>query len=435
MTGRLYYTEPYRTQFKAQVVERLIWDGRPAVVLDRTAFYPASGGQPADRGNLDGIAVLDVVAREADGAVIHVLSEEVSGGEIEGQVDWQRRFDHMQQHTGQHILSAVFKKELDAETVGFHVGAESSTIDLDVTGLELGDIRPVETFANEVVWGDRPVTVQFVERDALAELGVEHPVDVDGPIRLVVIPSSREEGSTHLDVNPCGGTHVAHTGEIGMIKVVGLERRGDETRVGFLCGRRALHDYEDKNGVISALASRLTVGYWELDEAVERLRQENKELRHAERELRQRLLDMERERLAETARAEGPYRVVGRVWQGRTPDELRILARKLVERSDVVALLFSVVERTHFCFARAENLELDVNELLQEACTRLDGKGGGRPQVAQGSAPAADVSEVKRVLDDLLTGLEPPYSASSLAPESRIPAKGRNSPSNAESNS
>jgi alanyl-tRNA synthetase len=405
MTRRLYYTEPYRTHFEAQIVERTTWDARPAVVLDRTAFYPMSGGQPADRGELDGVAVLDVVEREPDGAVIHVLSGGIPDGTVEGHVDWQRRFDHMQQHTGQHVLSAAFQQTLGAETIGFHLGAESSTIDLDVTELEIERVRAVESLANDVVWDDRAVAVHYVDDDALAELGIERPDDVEGPVRLLVIPGSPEEAGTHFDINPCGGTHVARTGEIGIIKVVGLERRGDATRVTFLCGRRALRDYEDKNGVIAALVGRLTVGFWELDDAVERLQEENKELRWTERELKQRLLDLETDQLVEAADVRGPYRVVGRVWQHRNPDELRILARKLVDRSQVVALLFSIDERTQFCFARAEDIELDVNELLQEACARLEGRGGGRPQVAQGSAPAAEASEVERILEDLLVRL------------------------------
>ncbi|MEA3376867.1 MAG: DHHA1 domain-containing protein [Chloroflexota bacterium] len=407
MTSRLYHTEPYQTHFEARVVEALTWDGRPAVVLDRTAFYPASGGQPADAGVLGGVPVVDVVARESDGAIVHVLSQELSDQTVAGQVDWERRFDHMQQHTGQHILSAAFEKELGAETVGFHLGGDSSTIDLDVPGLKMEDVEPVEALANEMVWADREVAVRFVGWDALAALCVEPPPDVEGPIRLIVIPGPRGEAGTEFDVNPCGGTHVARTGEIGTIKIVGLEHRGDQTRVTFLCGGRALRDYGDKSHVIDELTGRLTVGYWELDEAVERLQEENKELRRSERELRQRLLGAEAVRLVESAEARGPYRLVSRVWQGRSSDELRILARKLAEHSAVVALLFTIDERTHLCFARAEDLTLDMNLLVQDACRRLHGRGGGRAQIAQGSAPATDVSEVERVVSELLTGLGP----------------------------
>jgi alanyl-tRNA synthetase len=416
MTQRLYYTEPYRTRFTAQVIEQLDWDSHPAVVLDRTAFYPTSGGQPHDRGSLGHAQVLEVVEREIDRAIVHVLSGQLAPDEVQGQIDWQRRFDHMQQHTGQHILSAAFWQQIGADTVGFHLGETdphederipaSSTIDLDVQGLTLEDVTPVENVANQVIWEDRPVIIRFVDSDELAELAIERPADVKGPMRLVEIRGPSEGAALHFDVNPCGGTHVARTGEIGMIKIIGLEHRGDKTRIEFRCGKRALRDYEAKNSITATLASMLTVGYWELEDAIHRLQEENKQLRHIERALRQRLLDMETHQLLAAAAVSGPYRVVGKVWQQRRPDELGILARKLAEHPHVVALLFGISDRTHFCFARAEDLQVDVGRLLQEACNQLDGKGGGRPQVAQGSAPASNLEQVQTLLADLQIRLQ-----------------------------
>lgn len=427
MTKRLYFKDPYRTRFSAHVVEQLTWDGRPAVVLDRTAFYPTSGGQPADRGTLEDTEVLDVVERAEDRAIVHVLSEEPSGlgrpkgSEVKGVVDWRRRFDHMQQHTGQHILSAAFEHLLDGETVGFHLGTEASTIDVDLAGLEPEDVRPVEELANRVVWADRPVKTRFIDSDQLASLPVSRPLKVAGPTRIVEIASSpparprppsadqETEGSGRaatepsFDVNPCGGTHVARTGEIGLVKIVNLEHRGDETRVEFLCGQRAMRDYREKDAMTSRVASMLTVGYWELDQAVERMQDEVKQLRRGRRQARQRLLEMEADQLAASAVTHGPYDVVRRVWHQREASELNALARKLAERPNVIALLFSVGDRTHFCFARAEELDLNVEQLLQEACRRLDGKGGGRPQVAQGSAPPTDRTRVEAIVSDLLS--------------------------------
>jgi len=425
MTERLYYTDPYRMRFSARVVETLTWQNQPAAILDRTAFYPASGGQPADRGRLDNAEVVEVAEGEADVSgqrpIIHVLSKAITADEVEGELDWQRRFDHMQQHTGQHILSAAFERVLkDAgyphpATVGFHLGETSSTVDIDAADLTFDHVLPVEALANEVIWDDRPVNIRFVDGDAVGSSPLEDlpldgpppevPSKVKGPIRLIEIAGSASSSAApdelYFDVNPCGGTHVARTGEIGIIKIAGLEHRGDQTRIEFLCGGRALRDYEAKRSMTTTLARMLTVGSWELDAAVERLQEENKDLRHAERELRERLLDMESAQLAGRAVTCGPYRVVGTVWQERGPDELRILARKLAEHRDVVALLFSVNKRTHFCFARAEDLDLDVNKLLQEACAQLDGKGGGRPQVAQGSAPGTTVDQVESVLSSL----------------------------------
>jgi alanyl-tRNA synthetase len=394
MTERLYYTDSYCTHFSARVIERLVWEDRPAVVLDRTAFYPTSGGQPSDRGTLDGVGVLDVFVREEDGAIVHVLEHALREAEVEGLLDWSGRFDHMQQHTGQHVLSAAFERVLDADTVGFHLGTDLSTIDLNVAHLEPAAALPVEELANQVVWENRPVAVRLVNPDDLATLPLRRPPVVEGPVRIVEIAD--------LDVNPCGGTHVINTGEIGLIKIVRLEHRGGETRVEFVCGGRALRDYQAKNGMASRLTAMLTVGHWELDQAVERLQAEAKQLRHDLRAARRRLLRAEASELAEAAAAHGPHRVVGQVWERRDPAELRALAQELMQRPGLVALLVSVGERTHLCFARAEGMELDVAALLRDACAQLGGKGGGRPHLAQGSAPAADVAYVTAVVDSLI---------------------------------
>jgi len=405
MTERLYYDDAYRTQFTAEVLETLTWQGQPAVVLDRSAFYPTSGGQPADRGLLGGKSVLDVVEREEDGAVVHVLSEPLEDNRVDGQVAWGRRFDHMQQHTGQHVLSAAFEKVLGAHTVGFHLGAEVSTIDVDQADLETEALHPVEARANEVIWGDRQINVELVDRDALTGTGIELPPDLAGPVRLVTIGGVPPSQTQPFDVNPCGGTHVARTGEIGLIKIAGVEHRGEDTRIEFLCGRRALRDYQRKLRMASTLSRLLTVGTWELDQAVERLQTENRTLRHEQRDLRERLLDLEAERLLNRAETRGPYAVAAAVWEGKRPDELRMLALRLAEHSGHVALLFGVNDRTHYCFSRADDADLDVNQLLQQACAQLGGKGGGRPHIAQGSAPNASVREVRDVLDDLKAAL------------------------------
>jgi alanyl-tRNA synthetase len=416
MTERLYYADPTCRRFSARVIERCAWEGQPAAVLDRTAFYPTSGGQPADRGTLDGNAVLDVVVREGDGDIVHLLSAPIPGAvgdEVEGVIDWPRRFDHMQQHTGQHVLSAAFERLIDADTVGFHLGAEMSTIDIAVARLEPAAVTPVEELANQVVWDDRPVETRFVGPDELATLPLRRPPAVEGAVRIVEIAG--------FDVNPCGGTHVARTGEIGLIKIVNLDYRGGETRVEFVCGKRALHDYRSRNEVVGRLAKLLTVGYWELDQAVERLQAEGKQLRKDLRWARGRLLEVEARELAETAvvlsHEPGPCRVVHKVWgrmgdsaQGsaeRSPEELRTLAQELMQRLDVIAFLASVGdERTHLVFATSldtERIDLDVAALLRDACTQLGGKGGGRPHLAQGSVPVTDVLRVRAVLGDIVS--------------------------------
>jgi len=413
MTERLYYADSYCARFSARVIERLTWQDHPAVVLDQTAFYPASGGQPADRGLLGEIPVLNVVVRERDGAILHILANdlaglsEIKGAKIEGELDWPRRFDHMQQHTGQHVLSAAFGQLLDADTVGFHMGAESSTVDVDAAYLELKAVAPVEQLANRVVWENREIGVSFVTPDDLAALSLRRLPAMEDPVRIVEISGPAMNPNASFDLNPCGGTHVARTGEIGQIKIVNLNHRGDETRIEFLCGRRSLRDYRIKNTMVNQLTRMLTVGHWELDKAVERLQDEAKHLRRDLRRARERLRKMEAAELAETAVLQGPYPVVWRIWEqpGKPPAELRALALELAQSFEANSLLASIGQRVHLCFACADESGLDAAALLRETCALLGGKGGGSSYLAQGSAPAIESSRVEAVISDLLSNL------------------------------
>ncbi len=217
MTDRLYYTDSYARQFGARVLEQITLDERPAVILDRTFFYPESGGQPSDRGTLGGAQVIDVISRQSDRAVMHVLSQPLHATDAQGEVDWARRFDHMQQHTGQHILSQAFLRTADAETVSFHLGADSVTIDIAADRVTPALAEKTEEIANGVVLGDGPGRAWFPAADEIAKLSLRKTPDVDGALRVVAIGD--------FDLTACGGTHVARTGEIGLIKILKVEKQ------------------------------------------------------------------------------------------------------------------------------------------------------------------------------------------------------------------
>ena len=216
MTERLYYTDSYTTTFQAIVVDQFDHNGRPALVLDRTYFYPVSGGQPADAGTLNGVPVQDVYIRETDGAVVHVLSATPSPAEmqgVQGVIDWDRRFDHMQQHTGQHILSQAFIQVADAHTVSFHLSDNSVTIDLNKEQLRPEDVEQAELLANQVIWEDRAIRIREVSPEEAERLALRKVPELESDkLRLVEIEQ--------CDVTACGGTHVSRTGAVGMIKVV-----------------------------------------------------------------------------------------------------------------------------------------------------------------------------------------------------------------------
>lgn len=385
---RLYYDDAYTRDFSAQVVERTTVDRYPAVILDRTYFYPTSGGQPNDLGTIGGVAVLDVTARKEDGAVLHVLANDVDGETVACSVDWTRRFDHMQHHTGQHILSQAFVQVAQASTVGFHLSAESITIDLDRTGLTDDTITAVETLANDVVWANHPVTTRIIQPD-----------DAEG-VRIRKLPEHLLTGGLRVvdidgfDVTACGGTHVAHTGEIGLIKILRLEKRGDKTRVEFRCGARALRDYREKNAIANQLTADLTCALLEVPQSVARLQEDFKAEQRALKAANGQLIEYEALRLsAETPAANG-VRVIAQVFTSRDFGDLRILAARLAQEADIVALLATSdgmeTGKAQLVFARSASLPHDMNALLKQTLGRFaDGRGGGQPQMAQGGGTAS----------------------------------------------
>ncbi len=401
MTERLYYSDSYCPNFSARVLECLDLDGSAAVVLDRTAFYPTGGGQPHDTGTLNRNPVVDVIEREEDESVIHVLSSaEIEsvlqpGDQVQGVIDWLRRFDHMQQHTGQHILSQAFVQTVDADTVGFHLGDDYSTIDLNCDMLSDDDVTRAEALANGIIFDDRPVVARFVEPEEVAVLPLRKAPPAKNAIRVVQV-----EG---FDWSACGGTHVARAGEIGLIKVVRVERRGTETRVTFLCGRRALRHYRMLNTLTRDLALHLTVGVEELPQAIERRQTEARTVRKERDRLRELLLDHEAVALIAGAQVIGPVSVVHEVFKAREVEEVRRLATRIASQPGHVALLGVEGEKAQLIFARSADLGYDMRPLLQGACRLVGGGGGGGPELAQGGGSHPDrIDEALQHATDVL---------------------------------
>lgn len=403
MTRRLYYHDSYVAAFEAEVVGHLDIGGQSAVVLDKTFFHPTSGGQPCDRGMINGVPVMEVSIRESDDAIIHVLAGELHDHRVQAEIDWPRRFDHMQQHTGQHILSAACVRAAQAGTIGFHLGEESSTIDLDVESLSRPQIERVEDLANDVIFANRRVTSSTLTPDQTASLGAGGR---DGrPLRKPQKPGStvRMVDIEGFDRCACGGTHVKRAGEIGMIKIVRLEHRGRGLRVEFRCGRRALADYRVKNDLISSLAAHLTVGYWEVGRAVDSLRHECKSFRRQAREAGERLLEYEARDLLRGAQRHEKLWIVCAVFSERDRRQLGRLAKKLIEQPGVVVLLGLADVKSHLLFARADDVELDVRPALESALSVLGARGGGgRPAMAQGGGPAADEERIRAAIGQAL---------------------------------
>jgi alanyl-tRNA synthetase len=386
ITERLYFADPYRTRFSAHVVARATRDGRPAVALDQSAFYPEGGGQPADTGVLGDVAVLDVQA--ADGLVWHTLAAPLETDAVQGEIDWARRFDHMQQHHGQHLLSAAFEHLFGLRTISFHLGAAASTIDLAAQALTAEQAAAAEDLTNQVIWEDRPVLARFVSAEELAELPLRKPPAVDGPVRVVSVPD--------FDHSACGGTHPRATGGVGLTHLRRWERRGDVVRVEFLCGGRALRDLRWKNAALGRMATALSVGADEIEGAVARVREAEERARKRLEAQSEQLVDFEAQDLITRAELVGIVRVVRQAYDGRSLDEVRALARA-ISAGGCVALLGLRAEKTQLVFARAEGLTMDCGKLLRETLQQFGGRGGGQAALAQGGLP--DGSQLEAAID------------------------------------
>jgi len=378
-TRRLYFEDATLVEFDAEVVERLTRDGRPAVVLDRTAFYPESGGQPWDRGTLDGAAVLEVI--EEGGRIIHVLDREIAADRVHGRVDWDARFDHMQQHTGQHILSQAFIEILGGETKSFHLGPETTSLEIGVGQADDASVARVERRANAIVFENRPVKTYFVPPERISEVPFRRPSKKEGTLRVVEV-----EGFDH---SACGGTHCRATGEVGLIKIARWERIRGNLRFEFVCGGRALADYAWKNSVVRDLIGRFNVRGPELPEAIERLSAELKALKKDARRLEESLASYEAREIA--VKAEG--RVLRAVFRDRSPEAVRSLALHVVKQGSFVVLYagFSP-SRCHLVLARSESLAPDLRTLVPVVAPLVEGRGGGGPSLVEiAGNPAADV--------------------------------------------
>jgi alanyl-tRNA synthetase len=414
MTERIYYTDAYCRRFDARVVA--VADHGRRIELDATAFYPTSGGQPHDVGTLGGVEVVDVI--DTGDGIAHVLAEPLThpaadmaatavtgaaadgagadgapgagsaavGMAVTGEIDWPRRFDHMQQHTGQHLLSAVFEDLFGWATASVHFGADGSTLDLDASPDEVRAALPAaEQRANELIAENRPVRVTFEDAAAAAAAGLRKPSERGGEIRVVSID--------RVDRSACGGTHVRGTAEIGLVLIAGVERVRGQARVGFLCGRRVLHRARADRAALERIAAALACAPAEAPATVERVAAE---LRGRQAEARRLTADLAeyraREMLAESA---GAVRRVFDVRPGASPDELRSLSQAM-SRQPRVLYVGASSDPPFVVFAASEDTGVDAGRTLREVLAAESGRGGGSPRAAQGTV--ADAAAVARIV-------------------------------------
>ena len=403
MTERLYYHDSFLYEFDAEVVEVAAVDSRTALVLDRTAFYPTSGGQVFDTGwILSGNSKLRVteVTEKADGSVLHILEGTLrieKGSQVHGQIDVDRRRDHMQQHSGQHVLSAAFVHLFNMPTVSFHMGTESCSIDLDTKNLTTAQVEAAEELANDVAMQNRSVGIRFVTQEEAQELGLRKmpPVERD-KLRLIDIHD--------FDLTACGGTHVAATGQIGCILLRKTEKVRQGWRVEFVCGKRAIamarHDY----ATLTESAGLCSNNIWDLPQQIRKFQEEARVSRKVNEQTLQELAEMYATRmLAGTPEQSGSF-IITRVFVDRDLNFIKLLAQRLTRQNPkAVVLLASTVGQPALVFAQSTGQPFDMGALMKEALGRLGGRGGGSKDMAQGGP--AQTEGLETVLAELAAKL------------------------------
>lgn len=384
---RLYYTDPYLIEFDAVVREVSRQEDRWKVVLDRTAFYPTSGGQPFDTGTIGEAMVLDVFDQE-DGTIGHLIDRELeTNSRVRGHVDWNRRFDHMQQHTGQHLLSAAFEREAGARTLSFHLGTTASTIDLDKE-LSADQIARVEDIVNKVLWEDREVCVKFVTASEAAKLPLRKEPAREGELRIIDIKD--------YDLSACGGTHVRRTGGIGVIAIAGVERFKGGLRVEFVCGGRALRAFRSLKNAVGGSVRLLSVLPDDLPSAIEKLQVAGRTQQKSQEGLYERLAAHEAASLAATGEKIGATTVVTAAVSGWDANGLKKLASSIASKPATIAVLITTESPTLAVVARSQELALDAGAVLKTLIDRFGGRGGGKGAMAQGGGL---VGEPRVILD------------------------------------
>jgi alanyl-tRNA synthetase len=392
-TERLYYSDSHLIEFEARVLDKTDRvSGWTAVTLDRTAFYPTGGGQPSDTGTLDGNRVLECMDDEENG-ILHIIQGRAPevGTTVKGRIDWARRLDHIQQHTGQHILSQALVTLFNAPTRSFRVLHDFCEIDVELTNPTNELIERAVELANNVIWEDREIIIRNVTAEEAARLPLRRDVSRDGELRLIEI-----EG---FDLTPCGGTHAYRTGEVGMIAVRTWERAKGLTRIEFAAGTRALADYRRANKTARAVAALFSAGRDDAAKLTARMLEENKDLNRRVRALEEIAARVEAEQLLTTALPNpAGTRIVTRIFDNRDGEALKHLAQALIVYPNTIALLASRDRgAVRIVFARSADAPGDMNALMREACAILDGRGGGKADLAQGGGK--NVAQLDDALD------------------------------------
>ena len=375
MKDLFYYQDPMMQQFKADVLRTGLDETGPYIVLSNTAFYPTGGGQPHDIGRINDLRVINVEKVEDD--IRHYVEGDIKAleGEVTGHIDWERRFDHMQQHCGQHILTAAFVELFDFPTVSFHLGMGLVTIDIAAAQITDEQLAQAEKRANEIVLENRPIETKWVTNEELAHYPLRKDISVDEDIRLVIIPD--------YDYNGCGGIHPTSTGQVSSIKIMSTEKMKKNTRVSFVCGNRVLSQLAMRKSVLSDVARQLSVPEESAGDALRKVFHDIKETEKNLEEAQNQLLRYEAMELIAASRASG---IVAASFKNRTVQALQKLGREVISlMSEGICLLAAENEdKIQFIAARGNQVDKSMKEISGSILPLINGKGGGNDAFVQG---------------------------------------------------
>lgn len=396
MTIKLYLNDPYLQHCTAKMIQQTQVDEKPGIILDQTIFYPTSGGQPHDTGTLNRVAVIDVIEDPND-QIIHVLEKPLEDSQVECEINWERRFDHMQQHTGQHILSQAFLKTVGAETISFHLGEQGSTIDINQAGLALDAVIGVEKLANSIIFENRDIIGHVVGKSEIHQFPIRKAPTVEDHIRIVEIKN--------FDYSPCGGTHSSKTGEIGILKIKRHENYKHGTRIHFVCGFRALKDYQDKTEILKQLTNTMSAAETDLLQNIIKLKDGLKARGKERDDLKRKLLDYEAFSLFAKSTQQGGIHLIKAIFNDRHPKEINLLAKKIVSMYPDAVTLFGIKSKANaqLIFHCSQKLAFDMGQLMETASSTIKGRGGGRREQAQGGGPLIErLDDALQVAEDAL---------------------------------
>ncbi len=386
MNKRIYFDDPYQVEFESEIIDRVKHNNRMALVLEQTCFYPESGGQPADKGTLNGVELIDVI--EDEGRILHIVDQDMQEKKVKGKVDWKTRFDYMQQHAGQHILSQSFWELMQGKTRSFHLGQNVSTLEIDIKKISDLELEKVEEEANKVVFQNREIKTYFVDEDKIGEVPLRKPPKKSGVIRVVEV--------SDYDFSACGGTHPFRTGEIGLIKILKWGRIRNNLSFEFVCGSRALKDYTLKNRILLQAASRFSVGEEEVPDAIEKLFADLKSGKKQTRNILMKLSELEARDIRQNAKSG----VIKKVYFGRSRDDVRHIALNIIRNPGYIVLFGLKADNiANLIMARSEDVDFDMRELIPAASQLINGKGGGRPSLVE--LAGDNVENLNQILAEL----------------------------------